>query len=540
MNEAKADCASSNWHEINWKKVTQQVKKLQIRIVKATREKRWNKVKSLQHILTHSYSGKVIAIRRVTENQGKRTAGVDGEIWSNPESKMKAIHSIVTKGYKPKALKRVYIPKSNGKKRALGIPTMRDRAMQALFKLALEPVAETIADFNSYGFRPERSTTDAISQCFIRLSRKDSSKWVLEGDIKGCFDNISHKWLVENIPMDKRILTKWLKAGYMEKRKLFTTESGTPQGGIISPILSNITLDGIEELLKPFKNHKVNFVRYADDFIITGKSKEILEEEIKPLITFFLNERGLTLSEEKTRITHIETGFNFLGVNIRKYKEKLLIKPSKENVKTFLNKIREVVKSNKTIEQKEMINLLNPVIIGWSNYHKYFVSKKTFSYVSSEIFKVLWNWSKRRHTNKNQRWIKAKYFKTKGGRNWVFSEGKLELFNPQDIVIKRHIKIKGEANPFDPEFETYFEKRLGTKMLNDITLNRKLRNLWKEQDGKCLICRNLITKENGWNIHHIVPKVKGGTNNMSNLVLLHPYCHIQLHNQDLIVKKPSS
>lgn len=540
MNEAKADCASSNWHEINWKKVTQQVKKLQIRIVKATREKRWNKVKSLQHILTHSYSGKVIAIRRVTENQGKRTAGVDGEIWSNPESKMKVIHSIVTKGYKPKALKRVYIPKSNGKKRALGIPTMRDRAMQALFKLALEPVAETIADFNSYGFRPERSTTDAISQCFIRLSRKDSSKWVLEGDIKGCFDNISHKWLVENIPMDKRILTKWLKAGYMEKRKLFTTESGTPQGGIISPILSNITLDGIEELLKPFKNHKVNFVRYADDFIITGKSKEILEEEIKPLITFFLNERGLTLSEEKTRITHIETGFNFLGVNIRKYKEKLLIKPSKENVKTFLKKIRDLVKSNKTIAQKEMIKLLNPVIIGWSNYHKYFVSKKTFSYVSSEIFKVLWNWSKRRHTNKNQRWIKAKYFKTKGGRNWVFSEGKLELFNPQDIVIKRHIKIKGEANPFDPEFETYFEKRLGTKMLNDITLNRKLRNLWKEQDGKCLICRNLITKENGWNIHHIVPKVKGGTNNMSNLVLLHPYCHIQLHNQDLIVKKPSS
>lgn len=540
MNEAKADCASSNWHEINWKKVTQQVKKLQIRIVKATREKRWNKVKSLQHILTHSYSGKVIAIRRVTENQGKRTAGVDGEIWSNPESKMKAIHSIVTKGYKPKALKRVYIPKSNGKKRALGIPTMRDRAMQALFKLALEPVAETIADFNSYGFRPERSTTDAISQCFIRLSRKDSSKWVLEGDIKGCFDNISHKWLVENIPMDKRILTKWLKAGYMEKRKLSTTESGTPQGGIISPILSNITLDGIEELLKPFKNHKVNFVRYADDFIITGKSKEILEEEIKPLITFFLNERGLTLSEEKTRITHIETGFNFLGVNIRKYKEKLLIKPSKENVKTFLKKIRDLVKSNKTIAQKEMIKLLNPVIIGWSNYHKYFVSKKTFSYVSSEIFKVLWNWSKRRHTNKNQRWIKAKYFKTKGGRNWVFSEGKLELFNPQDIVIKRHIKIKGEANPFDPEFETYFEKRLGTKMLNDITLNRKLRNLWKEQDGKCLICRNLITKENGWNIHHIVPKVKGGTNNMSNLVLLHPYCHIQLHNQDLIVKKPSS
>jgi RNA-directed DNA polymerase len=540
MDEAIAKCASSNWHEIDWNKVNHQVKKLQIRIVKATKEKRWNKVKALQNLLTHSFSGKALAIRRITENQGKRTAGVDGEIWSNPKSKSEAIHSISTNGYRPKALKRVYIPKGNGKKRPLGIPTMRDRAMQALFKFALEPVAETTADFNSYGFRPERSTTDAISKCFQVLSRKDSSKWVLEGDIKGCFDNISHRWLVNNIPMDKKILTKWLKAGYMEKRKLFATNSGTPQGGIISPILSNITLDGIEEILKPYKKQKVNFVRYADDFIVTGVSKELLENEVKPLIESFLKERGLSLSEEKTKITHINKGFDFLGVNIRKYKEKLLIKPSKDNVKAFLKKIRELVKSNKAIAQVDMIRLLNPVIMGWSSYHRYFVSKGTFSYVASAIFKVLWQWSKRRHNNKNHRWIKRKYFKTKGKRNWVFLDEGLELFNPQDIVIRRHIKIKGEANPFDPEFETYFEKRLGTKMVNDITLNRRLRNLWKEQSGKCLICKNLITKENGWNIHHLIPKVKGGTNNSSNLVLLHPYCHIQLHNQDLTVRKPSS
>ena len=544
MNEAKAECAASNlerkWQTINWQELNKQVRKLQIRIVKATKEKRWNKVKALQHLLTHSFSGKAIAVRRVTENQGKRTAGVDGEIWAKPKSKVEAINSMRKHGYKPKALRRIYIPKANGKKRALGISTMKDRAMQALYKLALEPIAETKADFNSYGFRPERSTTDAISQCFISLAKRDSSKWVLEGDIKGCFDNISHNWLVENIPMDKKILKKWLKSGYIEKGKLFTTTAGTPQGGIISPILSNMTLDGIEELLKPFKKRKVNFIRYADDFIITGESKELLEKEIKKLIEDFLTERGLKLSEEKTKITHINEGFNFLGVNIRKYKDKLLIKPAKENVKTFLSKIREVVKSNKTIKQVDMIRLLNPVIMGWTNYYRYFVSKKTFSKVASEIFKVLWQWAKRRHGNKNNQWIKKKYFKTKEKRNWVFSDDGLELFNPPDVVIQRFVKIKGEANPFDPQFETYFEKRLGRKMANDITLNKKLRNLWEEQSGKCLLCKSLITKESGLNIHHIEPKVKGGSNNMSNLLLLHPYCHIQLHNQGLTVEKPSS
>jgi len=541
MDEAIAECASSNWHGIDWNSVNKQVRKLQIRIVKATQDKRWNKVKTLQRLLTHSFSGKALAVRRVTENQGKRTAGVDGEIWSNPVGKSKAILSLKLHGYNPKPLKRVYIPKANGKKRPLGIPTMKDRAMQALFKLALEPIAETTADVNSYGFRPGRSTTDAISQCFVVLSKTTSAQWILEADIKGCFDNISHEWLLENIPMDINILAKWLKAGYMEKKELFPTESGTPQGGIISPILSNITLDGLEKLFLSSKTQKrTHFVRYADDFIITASSKEILENEVIPVIEVFLAERGLILSPEKTKITHINEGFNFLGVNIRKYKQKLLIKPAKENVKTFLKKVSELIKGNKAINQKELIRMLNPVIMGWANYHRYFVSKETFSSVSHKIYLLLWQWSVRRHKNKSKYWIKKKYFKTVGERNWVFADGGLELFNPCDIVIRRHIKIKGEANPFDPAYETYFEKRLGTKMANDVTLSRKLRNLWTSQKGNCLICKALITKESGWNIHHIFPKVKGGTDNISNLVLLHPYCHIQLHSQGLNVVKPSS
>ena len=271
------------WHSINWQAAHANVRRLQARIVKATQEGKWNKVKSLQHLLTHSHSAKVLAVKRVTENDGKRTPGVDREIWNTPEKKTEAVGSLRQRGYKTLPLRRIYIPKSNGKQRPLGIPIMKDRAIQALYLLALEPVAETTADHNSYGFRPERSTADAIGACYNALGRKCSAEWILEGDIKACFDGISHDWLMENIPVEKTMLRKWLKAGYMEKGQLFPTETGTPQGGIISPVLANMALDGLEKLLdqrfpKLMKRTepKVNLVRYADDFIITGGSKELL------------------------------------------------------------------------------------------------------------------------------------------------------------------------------------------------------------------------------------------------------------------------
>ncbi|NPT59729.1 reverse transcriptase domain-containing protein [Paraburkholderia elongata] len=287
---------------------------------------------------------------------------------------------------------------------------MKCRAMQALHLLALEPIAETTADLNSYGFRPERSTADAGAQCFNVLAQKTSAEWVLEADIQACFDRISHDWMLAHIPTDKAILKKWLKAGFVYQNELFPTEAGAPQGGIISPVLANMTLDGLEaRLAEKFPKArraglKMNMVRYADDFIITGNSKEWLEQEVKPVVVEFLAERGLVLSPEKTRITPIREGFDFLGWNIRKYNGKLLMKPSKANVKAHLDKIREVIKANKTAKQANLIRPLNPVLRGWANYHSHVVAKETFVRVDTEVWSMLWRWAVRRHPNKGARW----------------------------------------------------------------------------------------------------------------------------------------
>ena len=378
-----------SWQDIDFKAAENCVKKLQMRIAKAVKEKKWGKVKSLQWTLTHSFYAKALAIKRVTENKGKRTSGVDHEIWESPESKFKAIDKLTRRGYRAQPLRRVYIEKKNGKLRPLSIPTMTDRAMQTLYRFALEPVAETTADIHSYGFRPQRCVQDAIERCFQVLSKKRSPVWILEGDIKGCFDNISHDWIMNNIPMDKVILHQFLKSGYMETGTLFPTEMGTPQGGTISTTICNMVLDGLEPILKEHFKPKwvdgknfysaVNYTRYADDFIITGKDPAVLENEVKPIVRQFLEERGLTLSEEKTLITHIEDGFDFLGCNVRKYSGKLLIKPAKSSVKSFLRKIRGIIRQNKTATQQDLIARLNPVIRGWVNFHRFNVSDQVLA-----------------------------------------------------------------------------------------------------------------------------------------------------------------
>jgi len=427
--------------------------------------------------------------------------------------------------------------------RPLGIPAMRDRAMQAIHLLALEPVSETTADKSSYGFRPERSTQDAIAHCFVLLSRKTSPQWILEGDIRGCFDNISHEWIVNNIPMDKKILRSWLKAGYIHDRTLYPTEAGTPQGGIISPTVANMTLDGLEAELKRFRRQdKVHMIRYADDFIISGNSKELLETRVRPLVEKFLSIRGLELSPEKTSVTHIDEGFDFLGMNIRKYNGKLLIKPSKKNVKAHLKRVREAIKDNKTAKQVNLIKMLNPIIKGWANYHKAVSAKDTFRHVDNEIWLSLWKWAKRRHLRKGSVWIKKKYFKTMGLRNWVFAtedtekfypDGKpytISLFHAADVQIRWHTKIKGEANPFDPQYETYFEDRMTSKMRDKLKGSKRLLSLWLSQGCHCPICHQKLTDTMQWRLHYINRKVDGGSDTLSNLILMHYDCHRKIHD----------
>jgi len=550
---------STEWHSINWRAANETVRRLQARIVKATKEGKWHKVHVLQHLLTHSFSGKALAVRRVTENQGKNTPGVDKVIWKDPEEKWMAMHKMQQRGYKALPLRRVYIPKSNGKKRPLGIPTMHDRAMQALYLQALDPIAETLADPNSYGFRKERSCADAMAQCATVLSNGTRPQWILEGDIKSCFDKISHPWLLSHIPMDKTILNTWLKAGYMDKSVLYLTEDGTPQGGIISPVLANMALDGLERILRKKYPHsgaralkgmnkQVNLVRYADDFIITGISQEGLEMEVKPLVIAFLRERGLELSEEKTKITHIEEGFDFLGQHVRKYNGNFLIIPSKKNVKAFLADIRKVIKDNKMASAYWLIATLNPKIRGWANFHRHAAAKKTFVHVDTAIFKSLWRWVRRRHPKKGKRWVKDRYFGRLENQNWRFfgmtkdKDGK-SIRNwlclaSATTINKKYPKIKGDCNPYDPAWELHLEARLSVKMEKSLQGRRRLLYLWKEQGGICPVCIQPITQLTGWHNHHIVYKAMGGTDHAENRVLIHPNCHRQVHAKGLTVSKP--
>ncbi len=483
------------WNKIDWNKVQKHVNRLQVRITKAVKEGKWYLVKRLQYLLTHSYYAKLLATKNVSQNKGKRTAGIDGETWSSPEAKMKAALALTDKKYNAKPLRRVYIEKhGSNKKRPLGIPTMYDRAMQSLYALALNPIAETTGDRTSFGFRKFRSTHDACNQVFNCMCHKNSPVWVLEGDIKGCFDNISHQWLLDNVPMDKSVLRQFLKAGYVFNRYLFPTESGTPQGGIISPILANLTLDGIENIItdKYHRNSsgtingnyagkfKVNFVRYADDFIVTAKSEEIAKE-VKELVKDFLKDRGLELSDEKTIITHIDNGFDFLGWNFRKYKGKLLVKPSKKSIDKVTEKISNIINMGKAWPQETLIDSLNSIIIGWSNYHQSVVSKEIFHKLDSRIWNMLWHWAKRRHNGKSNTWIANKYWHTAGHRNWVFSINDKQLKSLYDTKIVRHTLLKLDKNPYlDTE---YFVSR----KLKQV--NQKLTDVQKKVLNK--VCKNL-------------------------------------------------
>lgn len=563
------------WNEIDWRKLEKRVFKLQKRIYQASQRGDVRVVRKLQKTLMRSWSGKCIAVRRVTQdNRGKKTAGVDGIKNLSPLQRLKLVDNLKLTS-KARPVRRVMIPKPGStEQRGLGIPTMYDRAKQALVKEALEPEWEAHFEPNSYGFRPGRSCHDAIEAIFIAINQK--AKYVLDADIAKCFDRISQSELlnkVDTFPTMRRQIRAWLKAGVMDGNTLFPTVEGTPQGGVISPLLANIALHGLENrinqafptMVKQSREtwfHKKgetfrspNIIRYADDFVILHENLTVVQE-CQKIISHWLEDMNLELKPSKTHVSHTllkhkgRTGFNFLGFNIRQYPIsykrsgkngrgeplgfKTLIMPSRESVKRQVEKIGFIIQSHKSKPQEALIGKLNPIIKGWANYYSTQCSKKIFSKLDHLVCQQLLAWAKFSHSGTSLKEIVRKCWKKKGRDNWVFSakvgeDNLIHLSKYAKTRIIRHKKVKGNASPYDGNL-IYWSTRRGTHPECPYRISRLL----KVQKGKCKLCNLQFREDDLLEIDHIIPFCQGGKDEYNNLQLLHRHCHDKKTAKDAV------
>jgi len=555
-NNLSAVSPRIDWKTIEWKKVNEYVKKLRQRIYRAVQLGQHRKVRKLQRLMTRSKANLLSSIRKVTqENKGKRTAGIDGYkalTQTERENLFEQMKNYNLKSVKVKAVRRTYIEKKNSKKlRPLGIPVIHDRIYQNIVKNALEPQWEAKFEPNSYGFRPKRSTHDAIANLFTKLSSLTTRKWIFEGDFKGCFDNISHEHIVNkigNFP-NKELIGKWLKAGYVDNGTFHETDMGTPQGGVISPLLANIALHGMEKELGvkyqytgqsgyKLKPKSIGIVRFADDFVAVCHTQEQANSMYEKMENY-LKDRGLTLSAEKTKVTHIEDGFDFLGFNIRQYKKGknkmvLLIKPSKDSVKKAKEKIKDVFASKRGRPVSELIAVLNPVIRGIGNYWSHVVSSKVYNGIDQYIWGKTVKHLRALHPRKTWNWKKGRYFKPDHNGvskdNWILTDPKnhdIQITKMSWIPIERHIMVKFDNSPDNPDLQQYFEQRDEKEFKENNVLHKQ--KIAKAQKCKCRICGQSLVGDEGLEINHIVPKKVGGKSQYFNLELLHNSCHIQHH-----------